>query len=90
MIVEVEPALRFCSFRGVVVVLSFLNRWRDKEALLRRAAARRGHDDSPLVVVSDNEAERVRVDEGDCGRVWDEGEVSSSGPTSEIKDRCRA
>ena len=61
-----EPVRRFWSLRGVVFEL-FLNLGMARYDLERRIESISGWDDSPLVTVSDRDAERVRED-GEPGR----------------------
>jgi hypothetical protein len=66
MVVSCEPVLRFWSLRGVVFEV-FLNLGMARYDLERRMESITGWDESPLVTVSERDAERVRED-GEPGR----------------------
>jgi len=81
-----EPVLRFWSLRGVVFEL-FLNLGMARYDLERRIESMSGCADSPLVTVSDRDAERVREDgEPGRGKEWCMSR-SSTGSVFRMNDR---
>jgi len=65
-IASCEPVLRFWSLREAVFELLNLNRGIASDELRRRIDSMSGRDDSPMVTVSDKDAERVS-DDGEPG-----------------------